>query len=52
MFVLEGTTVDVPSNIPGRNSSSDSVKRMLDELVGLSQLDFEAEVAPGDSQGA
>src|SRR5258707_15059016 len=23
MFVLEGTTVKVPSNIPGRNSSSD-----------------------------
>ena len=43
MFVLEGTSIDIPSNIPGRNSSSDSVKRMLDELVGLSQLDFEAD---------
>ena len=40
MFVLEGPTVSIPQVVPGSNASSTDVKRKLDELCGLSHLDF------------
>jgi hypothetical protein len=43
MFVLNGDTVEPPERIDGKNSSVDIVKRSLDELAGLSQLEFEPE---------
>ena len=41
MFVAEGAEVSVPQQAPERNTNADSVKRLLDELAGLTQLDFE-----------
>jgi hypothetical protein len=38
MFILEGSTVDVPLEAPEKNTTADSVKRMLDGLAGLSRL--------------
>ncbi|EKS38555.1 DUF3732 domain-containing protein [Afipia broomeae] len=38
MFLLEGDAVEVPTDTPEKNTTADSVKRMLDELAGLSQL--------------
>lgn len=38
MFVLEGEVVEVPADIPEKNTTSDNVKRMLDQLAGLSNL--------------
>lgn len=43
MFVLNGNTVEPPDRIDAKNSTVDIVKRSLDELAGLSQLDFEPE---------
>lgn len=40
MFVLEAPTVSVPKEILGPNSNVDRVKRTLDELAGLTNLDF------------
>lgn len=42
MYVLDGVTVEVPNEIPGKNSSADIVRRSLDELSGLTKLDFSA----------
>ncbi len=41
MYVLEGTEVVVPERIDQKNSTSDAVKRQLDRLAGLPQLDIE-----------
>jgi hypothetical protein len=43
MFVLSGETVVPPARIEGKNATVDVVKRTLDELAGLTQLDFEPE---------
>jgi hypothetical protein len=40
MFVLEGTTLQVPNYIDGKNFSADRAKRLLDQLAGLTNLDF------------
>ncbi|WP_245291687.1 DUF3732 domain-containing protein [Methylosinus sp. R-45379] len=47
MFILEGNTVEVPAEAPTKNTTSDTVKRMLDKLAGLSQLGLnpDAEIA-------
>ena len=47
MFLLEGDTVEVPTQVPEKNTTADIVKRMLDKLAGLSQLGLspEADVA-------
>ena len=42
MYVLDGVTVDVPAEIPGKNTTADQVRRTLDELAGLTKLDFSA----------
>ena len=43
MFVLEAPEIDVPDLITEKNITSESVKRTLDELAGLTSLDFEIE---------
>jgi len=43
MFVVQGATVAIPDRVKGPNANVDSVKRTLDELAGLTQLDFDAE---------
>lgn len=42
MFVLEGRAVDVPFRIERNNTNVDAVKVTLNELAGLTQLDFDA----------
>lgn len=38
MFILEGDEIDIPTDVPVKNTTSDQVKRMLDRLAGLSTL--------------
>ena len=45
MFLLEGSNIQVPTRAPTRNTTVEAVKRSLDELAGLSQLNFEADEA-------
>lgn len=45
MFVLEAQTVAIPNAIQEKNTNAESVKRMLDELAGLTALDFDVEGA-------
>jgi hypothetical protein len=40
MFVLEGESVEVPAVIESGNTNADKVRRMLDQLAGLTNLDF------------
>lgn len=40
MYVAEGPSLEIPSEIPVKNTMADQVRRMLDELCGLSNLDF------------
>ena len=40
MFVAEAPTISIPNEITLKNSSADHVRRALDELCGLSNLDF------------
>ena len=42
MFVLEGVEVEIPRSIEDRNATADQVRRSLDELAGLTKLDFSA----------
>ena len=51
MFVLEGTTVKIPKNISGKNTNAPRVKRSLDELAGLTELDFNIEEAGNNFKG-
>ncbi|MCL6606133.1 MAG: DUF3732 domain-containing protein [Paenibacillus sp.] len=41
MFVLEATNVEIPREIVSKNNDVKRVKRALDELVGLTTLDFD-----------
>lgn len=43
MFVLEAPRVDPPLQIENKNSTAEAVKRTLDELAGLTALDFDVE---------
>lgn len=43
MFMLEGREIEIPHKIESKNTTSESVKRILDELAGLSALDFDFE---------
>lgn len=43
MYIIEGPRVDVPETIPEKNTTADNVKSRLDELCGLSRLDFDIE---------
>lgn len=44
MFVLEGAAIVVPEQIETGNSTSAAVKRQLDRLAGLPQLDLEPNI--------
>lgn len=43
MVLLEGDDIEIPRRIMGKNCSVGEVKRMLDRLAGLTNLDFEPE---------
>ncbi len=43
MFVLDASIVDIPNRIDAKNTSVEAVKRSLDELAGLTALDFDAD---------
>jgi len=43
MLVLEGTTVTPPDVISEGNTTADKVRRLLDDLAGLTLLDFDTE---------
>lgn len=43
MYIAEGETVEVPTGAPEKNTTADSVKRMLDRLAGLSNLGLDPE---------
>lgn len=45
MFVLDGVTVEPPLGTPTKNTIVDAVKRSLDELAGLTLLDFDPDHA-------
>ena len=47
MMVLEGETIEVPPETPVKNMTTEGVKRILDRLAALSNLDLE----PGDNPG-
>ena len=51
MFVKEGVTVEIPDEIPGKTDTAENVRRTLDELAGLTKLDFSSSdsVATGRS---
>lgn len=40
MFVLEAPSVEVPHTISAGNTNADNVRRLLDQLAGLTNLDF------------
>ncbi|SKA85285.1 Protein of unknown function [Prosthecobacter debontii] len=42
MFVKEGKAVDIPDTIAEKTTTADQVRRSLDELAGLTKLDFSA----------
>lgn len=46
MFVMEGTSIELPQTIGDKNDTVDSVKRRLDRLAGLSNLSFDPKDAP------
>lgn len=48
MFVVEAPKVDIPDQITQTNSNVRAVKRTLDELAGLTNLDFD----PNDSDAS
>lgn len=51
MFMLEGREVVVPDRIESKNTNSDAVKAKLDELAGLSRLDFDFEQSGSGFKG-
>jgi hypothetical protein len=51
MFVLDAVTVEPPSQIPTKNTTVDAVKRSLDELAGLTLLNFDPDRAGAGYKG-
>ena len=51
MFLLEGESVDVPHTAPSKNTTADAVKTRLDELSGLTKLDFDFEKSGSGFKG-
>jgi hypothetical protein len=43
MFIKAGPVVDIPKRIESKNTTVENVRRMLDELANLTNLDFDAE---------
>lgn len=47
MLLLEGETVEVPTETPVKNTTADQVKRLLDRLAGLSTLGLNPDTTSG-----
>jgi hypothetical protein len=43
MYVLEGASIEIPKKIEAKNTNTETVKHGLDELAGLTTLDFDPE---------
>jgi hypothetical protein len=43
MYIAEASSVQIPQTTPEKNTTSDAVKTRLDELCGLSRLDFDTQ---------
>lgn len=43
MFILESDEVEIPTETPQKNTTTDAIKRKLDQLAGLSQLRLDPE---------
>lgn len=41
MFMMEGVNIEIPQTITAKNTTTDSVKHLLDDLAGLTKLDFD-----------
>ena len=41
MYVSEGLELEIPQRAPERNATADSVKQLLDEIAGLTQLEID-----------
>lgn len=51
MFVLEGESIEIPESIDDKNTNTGSVKRSLDELAGLTALDFDTDGTGNNFKG-
>jgi hypothetical protein len=51
MFLLEGNEIVIPQQITSKNTTSDAVKAKLDDLAGLSRLDFDFEQSGSGFKG-
>jgi hypothetical protein len=51
-LVLEGEAITVPETIAEGNTTADKVRRLLDDLAGLTLLDFDAEEGAGSTSKA
>lgn len=51
MYVVEAVSVKVPDAIPGKNANAEQVRRLLDELAGLTKLDFASGETPAGFTG-
>ncbi|MBS0261355.1 MAG: DUF3732 domain-containing protein [Planctomycetes bacterium] len=51
MFLLEGQSIEIPARISAKNGNADGVKAQLDELAGLSRLDFDFEQSGSGFKG-
>src|SRR5579859_4007963 len=47
MYVLEAETIEIPEKIVERNATAEIVRGMLDELAGLTTLEFELNTVSG-----
>jgi len=43
MFILEGGNIEIPDIIENKNTNVDAAKLLLDELAGLTMLDFDTD---------
>lgn len=41
MFVMQAETLDIPYRIERKNTTAEAVRRQLDEMAGLTKLDFD-----------
>ncbi len=51
MFIREGPEVDIPGTLPSHNTNLAAVKRSLDEMAGLTNLDFDADATGSGFRG-
>lgn len=51
MYVVSGKVVEPPLTIDAKNTTVDTVKRSLDELAGLTQLDFDIDASGSGFKG-